>query len=72
VWQAAGGSFSPWTTFRSGAYLSYLAAPASSPYSPSTASLLIPSPGSAPAFDWGSVAIGLGLILGLGFVLSEA
>lgn len=29
VWQAAGGSFSPWTTYGSGAYLTYIPAPSS-------------------------------------------
>lgn len=72
VWQAAGGSFSPWTTYRTGAFQQYLTAPVSSPFSPSTSALVIPSPAAAPGFDWSSVAIALGLVAVAGFALSEA
>lgn len=74
LWQAAGGSFTPWTTYKSGAYEAFLPAPASSPYAPPTSTLTIPPP-AAPADSsgapWSTLAIGVIAIIGVRLVLDE-
>jgi Lysozyme like domain len=76
VWQKAGGLFSPWTTFRSGAYQAFLVAPASSPYAPWASTLTILSPTSAAdtpssGDSWVTLAVATAVIFGLGFLLRE-
>lgn len=86
VYLQAGGSFTPWSTYGSGAYTAYLAsvpaptgsgAPNQGPspfIAPTTSTLTIPPPALPPPASssiWGPLAIGAALILGVGFVLSE-
>ena len=80
VYLEAGGSFTPWSTYSSGAYTAYLASvpapaqPAAPTLLPTTSTLTIPPPALPPPASssiWGPLAIGAALILGVGFVLSE-
>lgn len=75
VWQQAGGSFSPWTTFRTGTYQAFLPTPpttASSPYAPWPSTLTILSPASLSSMEpLKTLAIAAAVIIGLGFVLEE-
>lgn len=73
VWSAAGGSFSPWTTYNTGAYLKYL----SGSYAPGgSTSIVTLSPAAAPlpslpAFSWQTALLALGAIAGLMLVSEE-
>ena len=85
VYAAAGGRFTPWTTYKTGAYLAYLGAPIGTPiavppvsttpvFTPSTSVMnLFPAgvPAPAPAFDWQTMGLALALLLGVGYALSE-
>lgn len=74
VWQKAGGSFSPWSTFKTGAYQSFLPTPANSTYAPPTSTLTIPAmvaPAASSGALWGTLAIGILAIFGVRLVLDE-
>lgn len=65
VWQAAGGSFSPWTTYGSGAYLTYVPAPS---FTPAASPSGITSTSSVEAgismIDWmWLAAAGMGILI---------
>jgi Lysozyme like domain len=82
VYSAAGGTFKPWTTFKTGAYLAYMpsmtlpATAATSAFAPSTSVMTLPSAISttniAPGLDLPTIGIALALIVGVGFALSES
>lgn len=88
IYSAAGGRFTPWSTFNSGAYAKYLAAVAGDAsltlqtttpnpgFTPSTSVMtLFPttiSPNSPSATDFGAIALALALGAGVLFAFSEA
>lgn len=82
VYSAAGGTFRPWTTFKTGAYLAYMpsmtlpATAVTSAFAPATSVMTLPAPipagNLAPGVDLPTIGIALALILGVGFALSEA
>jgi hypothetical protein len=74
VWQGAGGSFQPWTTFRTGAYQAFLtgglgpAGPSSSPLVVSPTTQDVPPAASSPGFTAGGILMLAGAGLGLYFL----
>jgi len=79
VYQAAGNSFAPWSTYNTGKFLAFL--PSSAPVTidastgqifPQTATLSIPPIAPAASSSiWATLAIAAAILFGIGFVLSE-
>jgi hypothetical protein len=79
---SSAGSFSPWSTYNSGAYLAYMpsmtlpAAAVTSSFAPSTSVLTLPTVNSAQNIasgsDFATIGLALALVAGVVFAFSEA